>query len=54
MNLPRASQALLKPTEKHSDRKAKTSHIVDLPLPFGLRGIVRDLGGFSSRSQSAR
>lgn len=34
LNLPRLSQALRSPAEKHSERKAKTSKMVDLSLPL--------------------
>ena len=40
-NLPRLSHACLKPTLKHSAKKAKTSNMVDFPLPFGPRKTVK-------------
>lgn len=51
---PRLSHALRKPTVKHSDKKAKTSKMVDLPLPLGPKKTVRGVIPLSSRSHSAR
>src|SRR5262245_27633537 len=36
-NRPRRSHAFRNPAEKHSERNAKMSNMVDLPLPLGLR-----------------
>jgi hypothetical protein len=48
------SQALLKPTEEHSERKAKMSKTVDLPLPLSSRWTEIGEMGFISRPRSAR
>ncbi len=51
---PRRSQARLSPESKHSARKANTSKIVDLPLPFGPRSTVNGVNSFISTVRSAR
>ena len=53
LNRPRLSQALRRPAEKHSERKAKTSKMVDLPLPLAEEDGKRG-NAFKSRSCRAR
>ena len=54
LNRPRLSQALRRPIEKHSERKAKTSKMVDLPLPLGPRKTVSGVMPLRARSCRAR
>lgn len=48
---PRSATALRSPREKQSDRNAKTSKNVDLPLPFGPSSTVSGVtsSNFTSR-----